>query len=271
MLRVVILASEGHLRIVSTVLRALEYTDRVTVVVLEDVEPEKVVDLLNAHPVEVVRRPASPSAFELAGIFAEDEEAERFLAIDVGFGWKLQDLPLAVNRSRSGWTVYATFDLNDPIVELHTLELGDATPVMLTCSKAGVEAIMDLSMGATFGDLPQDEHIRLTSTRARVTRPKRESLTSATRVGRLLMWMLETRHPLIAFGLPGLILFLFGYRISDEIITNFAVLDESNIVVTAASFLMTLIGIFSIMVALLLYILGKQVEYLTVQSEGLLE
>ena len=50
MLRVVILASEGHLRIVSTVLRALEYTDRVTVVVLEDVEPEKV-DLLDAHPV----------------------------------------------------------------------------------------------------------------------------------------------------------------------------------------------------------------------------
>ena len=85
-LRVVILASEGHLRIVSTVLRALEYTDRVTVVVLEDVEPEKVVDLLDAHPVEVVRRPTSPSAFELAGIFAEDEEAERFLAIDVGFG-----------------------------------------------------------------------------------------------------------------------------------------------------------------------------------------
>ena len=106
---------EGHLRIVSTVLRALEYTDRVTVVVLEDVEPEKVVDLLDAHPVEVVRRPASPSAFELAGIFAEDEEAERFLAIDVGFGWKAQDLPLAVNRSRSGWTVYATFDLNDPV------------------------------------------------------------------------------------------------------------------------------------------------------------
>ena len=89
----VILASEGHLRIVSTVLRALEYTDRVTVVVLEDVEPEKVVDLLDAHPVEVVRRPASPSAFELAGIFAEDEEAERFLAIDVGFGWKSAGSP----------------------------------------------------------------------------------------------------------------------------------------------------------------------------------
>ena len=166
--------------------------------------------------------------------------------------------------------MYATFDLNDPVAELHTLELGDATPVMLTCSKAGVEAITSLD-GSHLRDLPQDEHIRLTSTRARVTRPKRESLTSATRVGRLLMWMLETRHPLIAFGLPGLILFLFGYRISDEIITNFAVLDESNIVVTAASFLMTLIGIFSIMVALLLYILGKQVEYLTVQSEGLLE
>ena len=81
----------------------------------------------------------------------------------------------------------------------------------------------------------------------------------------LFYWMLESKHPLLLFGIPGVVLFILGYRLSGNIVGALEEINSTSIGVTLATIAMTLIGLFSIMVALILYIMGKQVEQ--VQSQ----
>ena len=72
--------------------------------------------------------------------------------------------------------------------------------------------------------------------------------------------MLESKHPLLLFGIPGLVLFVLGYRLSGDLGTLLQEVNSTSVGVTLVTVAMTLIGLFGMMVALILYIMGKQVE-----------
>ena len=70
--------------------------------------------------------------------------------------------------------------------------------------------------------------------------------------------MLESKHPLLLFGIPGVVLFVLGYRLSGDLATMFTELNSTSIG-SPITIAMTLVGLFAMMVAIILYIMGKQV------------
>ena len=71
----------------------------------------------------------------------------------------------------------------------------------------------------------------------------------------------------IPYGIPGLVLFILGYRLSGGVVDTFTELTTESLGVTFATIAMTLFGLFAMMVALMLYIMGKQVEQIQAQYE----
>jgi len=86
------------------------------------------------------------------------------------------------------------------------------------------------------------------------------SLTSATGFMRLLYWMLESKHPLVLFGIPGALLFWVGYQMVGQLVDIGGPYDTVGIGVALAAFAATFVGVFSLTASLILYVLGKQVE-----------
>jgi hypothetical protein len=113
---------------------------------------------------------------------------------------------------------------------------------------------------ATQQDVPASLQVRFVEAEAPINLPQRESLATASRFAQLFYWMLESKHPLLLFGIPGVVLFVLGYRLSGDLATMFTELNSTSIGVTLATIAMTLIGLFAMMVAIILYIMGKQVE-----------
>ena len=72
--------------------------------------------------------------------------------------------------------------------------------------------------------------------------------------------MLESKHPLISFGIPGVVLFTVGYILSRDVIGTFDEVNSVSLGVALATFAVTIIGLLAIMSSLILYILGKQVK-----------
>jgi predicted tellurium resistance membrane protein TerC len=77
--------------------------------------------------------------------------------------------------------------------------------------------------------------------------------------------MLESRHPLLLFGIPGAILFWVGYTLSGDVLDNFTEWNETSVGVGLAVIAVTLMGLFAMMVGLILYIMGKQVKQIQAQ------
>ena len=94
---------------------------------------------------------------------------------------------------------------------------------------------------------------------------QRESLASASRFAQLFYWMLESRHPLLLFGIPGVVLFWVGYRLSGDVLDNFTEWNQTSVGVGLAVIAVTLMGLFAMMVGLILYIMGKQVKQIQAQ------
>jgi hypothetical protein len=72
--------------------------------------------------------------------------------------------------------------------------------------------------------------------------------------------MLESKHPLISFGIPGVVLFTVGYLLSRDVIGTFDEVNSVSLGVALATFVVTIVGLLAIMSSLILYILGKQVK-----------
>ena len=90
--------------------------------------------------------------------------------------------------------------------------------------------------------------------------PPRESLASASRFAQFFYWMLESKHPLILFGVPGVVFFLLGFEMATELINFQGPHDSVSLGVALAAFAATLVGVFSLTTSLILYVLGKQVN-----------
>jgi hypothetical protein len=130
-----------------------------------------------------------------------------------------------------------------------------------------MEALAYLGPLARTADLDEKLRVRIVEARMEVGVPQRESLATASRFAQLFYWMLETKHPLLLFGIPGIVLFILGYKLSGNVVGALEELNTTSIGVTLATIAMTLIGLFGIMVALILYIMGKQVEQIQSQYD----
>ena len=135
----------------------------------------------------------------------------------------------------------------------------------LFLSRRGLDELAKSNSMTSAINFPSDLRVRVIESSDKINLPQRESLATASRFAQLFYWMLETKHPLFLFGIPGVVLFFLGYRLSGNVVDTFNELNSVSIGVTLTTIAMTLIGLFAMMVALILYIMGKQVEQIQSQ------
>jgi len=265
-LRIVLVGKDIDLRVVSLIVRAREIADEV--VFLDLGSNDTTVELAEEVGCKTLHYTSTFDAVHLAKFLHESplEEAKTTLAIHITTSWKLQDISLSINRARELWDLHLSHhaepssDENEEALVLSELDLRH-----LVLTKSGMEALASLSIDGTTEDLDERLRVRVVRGSVNVNINQRESLATASRFAQLFYWMLESKHPLLLFGIPGVVLFILGYRLSGNIVGALEEINSTSIGVTLATIAMTLIGLFSIMVALILYIMGKQVEQ--VQSQ----
>jgi len=255
--RVVLIGQDIELRIVSLIVRCREVAEEVLLFDTGSVDDTLV--LAREVDCEIIRFAERPSPSGLCRVLQSEGHSEGVtLFIPVSPTWKLSDLPLSVNRAREGWDIHHLYrtDGNGDVEEvvLNETELGH-----LIVSKDGCSALAELETGTTSASLEASLKVRLVKATEAIQLPQRQSLATASRFAQLFYWMLESKHPLLLFGIPGVVLFVLGYRLSGDLASMFTELNSTSIGVTLITIAMTLIGLFAMMVALILYIMGKQV------------
>lgn len=257
--RIVLVGRDIELRIVSLVVRCREMADEIILFDTgsndETVELAQEVDCF-VHHCDDVSAPQRLCA-ELQNIDAVDGTT---MFLPITGNWKLSQLPLSFNRSRDGWDIHYLFlPTTAEKTELDETVIADTTVGHLIVSETGCNHLASLAPSATPASIDSSMRVRFVMGDAPVTLPQRESLATASRFAQLFYWMLESKHPLLLFGIPGVVLFVLGYRLSGDLATMFTELNSTSIGVTLVTIAMTLTGLFAMMVALILYIMGKQV------------
>jgi len=256
--RVVLIAEDIELRIVSLIVRCREIANEI--VLFDTGSTDETVDLAKEVGCSVVdyAGPLTPQALaQHAESNGLDDGLVLFLPITAM--WKLSELPLSVNRAREGWDIHYLYrqdssaDLNGSMV------LGESSVSHLIASPKGLQHLAQLDSDATTDDVSDEIRARFVKSEGPIQLPQRQSLATASRFAQLFYWMLESKHPLLLFGIPGVVLFVLGYRLSGDLATMFTELNSTSIGVTLITIAMTLIGLFAMMVAIILYIMGKQV------------
>lgn len=269
--RLVLIGSNLELRIVSIIVRARESVDEV--VLLDRGSSDATVELAErlecpvlTHVEEHITASSLASLLEEAGL----QDAERTLFLRVNDAWRLRDLPLSINRLHERWDVHVSIVLDEDEGPPEDVVLLDADVQHLQVTPAGFAALAALGPLGTAMDLPEDLGVRVSRHIARPNVHQAESLASASRMAQMFYWMLESKHPLVLIGLPGLVLFVLGIRLSGNVIDQFKELNSTSLGVTLATVAVTLMGLFALMTAVLLWIMEKQVASLhhQVESEG---
>ena len=164
-----------------------------------------------------------------------------------------------MNRAREGWDLHYLYRQGSGVDSNSSLVLQESTVSHLITSQKGLRHLAQLGADATTDDVSVDIRARFVKSEAPIQLPQRQSLATASRFAQLFYWMLESKHPLLLFGIPGVVLFVLGYRLSGDLASMFTELNSTSIGVTLITIAMTLVGLFAMMVALILYIMGKQV------------
>ena len=265
-LRIIFMARDIELRIVSLVVRGREGADEV--VLMDLGSNDATVEYAEEVDCEVLHFNNEVNIQNITS-FLLDSNLERMdstLVISITDDWKLRDLPLSINRARENWDLHLSHHIEDHQVDsIEQFILSSATIQHIVLTHQGMEAIAYLGPLARTSELDENLRVRIVEARSNVNLPQRESLATASRFAQLFYWMLETKHPLLLFGIPGIVLFILGYRLSGNLVGALEELNSTSIGVTLATIAMTLIGLFGIMVALILYIMGKQVEQIQSQ------
>ena len=100
--------------------------------------------------------------------------------------------------------------------------------------------------------------VRVIESSDKIKLPQRESLLPLE-ICSIILLDVETKHPLFLFGIPGssCLSSVIGYLAMSY---TFNELNSVSIGVTLTTIAMTLIGLFAMMVALILYIMGKKLN-----------
>ena len=265
-LRIVLMARDIELRLVSLVVRGREGADEV--VLMDLGSNDSTVEYAEEIGCDVLHFKGEVNIQNITSFLLDSnlEPMDSTLVISITDDWKLRDLPLSINRARENWDIHFSHHVEDTQVDsVEELILSSATIQHIVLTHQGMEAIAYLGPLARTSELDEDLRVRIVEARSNVNLPQRESLATASRFAQLFYWMLETKHPLLLFGIPGVVLFILGYRLSGNLVGALQELNSTSIGVTLATIAMTLIGLFGIMVALILYIMGKQVEQIQSQ------
>lgn len=266
-LRVIGVGQDIELRVVSFLTRARQVTDDVVFIDLGSEDETKIlVEEIGCTLLETDEN----NLLNLTKVLDESnlEPVDNYLIINVNKEWSLREFPLHLNRSREGWDVYVGLvsdsgDVDNPSESI----LSESRFQHCSLSHNGLQELSKSPISCTAHDLSAALRVRIVQSTALPTLPQRESLATASRFAQLFMWMIQSRHPLFLFGIPGLVLFILGYRLSGGVVDTFTELTTESLGVTFATIAMTLFGLFAMMVALMLYIMGKQVEQIQAQYE----
>mgnify|MGYP001165061046 FL=1 len=266
-LRVIGIGQDIELRVVSFLTRARQVTDDVVFIDLGSEDETKIlVEEIGCTLLET----DDNNLLHISKLIRDSdlEPADNYLIINVNKDWSLREFPLHLNRSREGWDVYVGLvsDSGDAESPSESV-LFESRYQHASLSNDGLIELSKSSISNTAHDLSVDLRVRIVQSTALPTLPQRESLATASRFAQLFMWMIESRHPLFLFGIPGLVLFILGYRLSGGVVDTFTELTTESLGVTFATIAMTLFGLFAMMIALMLYIMGKQVEQIQAQYE----
>ena len=265
-LRIVFMARDIELRLVSLVVRGREGADEV--VLMDLGSNDSTVEYANEINCDVLHFKDEVNIQNVTSFLLNSnlEPMDSTLVISITDDWKLRDLPLSINRARENWDVHFSHHIeNSQVDSVDELILSSATIQHIVLTHQGMEAIASLGPLGRTSELADDLRVRIVEARSNINLPQRESLATASRFAQLFYWMLETKHPLLLFGIPGIVLFILGYRLSGNLVGALQELNSTSIGVTLATIAMTLVGLFGIMVALILYIMGKQVEQIQSQ------
>ncbi|MDA9254697.1 hypothetical protein N9P14_01310 [Candidatus Poseidoniaceae archaeon] len=267
-LRIILMARDIELRLVSLVVRAREGADEV--VFMDLGSNDSTVEYAQEIGCEVLHFNNEVNLQNIASFILDSnlEPIDSTLVLSITDQWKLRDLPLSINRALEDWDVHFSHRVEQAQPDsVEDLILGSATLQHVVLTHEGMEALAYLGPLARTADLDETLRVRIVEARMEVGMPQRESLATASRFAQLFYWMLETKHPLLLFGIPGIVLFILGYKLSGNVVGALEELNSTSIGVTLATIAMTLVGLFGIMVALILYIMGKQVEQIQSQYD----
>ena len=265
-LRIVLMARDIELRLISLIVRAREGADEV--ILLDLGSNDSTVEFAQEVDCDVLHFDNQVNPQSIASYLLDSnlEPIDSTLVLAVTDEWKLRDLPLSINRAREGWDVHLSHQVEDVKTGVRDdIRLSNAELQHIVLSQDGIESIAKLDEQSLASELDESLLVRIVQAQRSVKIPQRESLATASRFAQLFYWMLETRHPLLLFGIPGTVLFILGYRLSGNVVGALEELNSTSIGVTLATIAMTLVGLFGIMVALILYIMGKQVEQIQSQ------
>ena len=266
-LRIVYVGKDIELRIISLLVRGQEISQEVVFVDLGS--NDSTIELAEEFGCRVLNYSEQLNACDLAKFMAKSslETGYSNLIILITPEWKLRELPVIVNRSREGWDIYFSFVKNEKAEKINEADLVLAALEInhLFLSYQGLIGLANSTELSTAMNFSSDYKVRVIESSGLVNLPQRESLATASRFAQLFYWMLETKHPLFLFGIPGIVLFILGYKLSGNVVDTFSELNSVSIGVTLTTIAMTLIGLFAMMVAIILYIMGKQVEQIQSQ------
>ena len=267
-LRLIYVGSNIELRIISLLVRAKEIAQ--DVVFVDTGSTDRTKEFAEEFGCNVIQYAGDDqTASSMASFLSNSTLSEDFsnLIIYVTDEWKLRELPVVVNRSREGWDIYISYnnELGTQDLMSEDLVIGSLDIDHLFLSNRGLNELAKSNSMTSTINFPSELRVRVIESSDKIKLPQRESLATASRFAQLFYWMLETKHPLFLFGIPGIVLFILGYRLSGNVVDTFNELNSVSIGVTLTTIAMTLIGLFAMMVALILYIMGKQVEQIQSQ------
>ena len=264
------MARDQALRVASSVVRAKDFADRVTVINLDG--GEETTRLTQQAGGDVIQYSGPTDAPSIAKVLVEStHDTERTVIIALDSDWELSDLARTVGLSRQGHDVFLAFkhrsknrkaedDGKGLPVDTETYTYTTADIQFAYCSQLGLQAVAEQVSDNAPVDLPKDVNLRVVELDLPPGAPARESLASASRFAQFFYWMLESKHPLILFGVPGIVFFWVGFEMANELISFQGPHDGVSLGVALAAFAATLIGVFSLTASMILYVLGKQVN-----------
>ena len=245
-----------------------DFAERVSVINLDcDNETTRLTEESGGEVIQYSGPTHAPSIAKLLVETTLEQEHTVIIALDED--WKLSDMARTVGQSRQGHDVYIAFkhrtknrkSVDDgeglPIVT-DTYNYSEAD-IQFAFAKPGLLAVAEQNQDQAPADLPQYIDLRVVELKLPQGPAQRESLASASRFAQFFYWMLESRHPLIWFGIPGIVFFWVGFEMANELISFKAHMTVFPWGLHTA-FAATLFGVFSLTASLILYVLGKQVN-----------
>ncbi len=271
-MRLVFVAREQSLRLGSAVSRGIDFVDEVVVISLgEDEKQREMVEKAGGIFVVHEGLPHAPSIART--LLAMDlPETDNTVAIGLDRDWKLKNLPRHIALARSRNDIYIAFKHrsvnqrtekvpeSSEAITIASYSYEDAAISVCAFTKEGLRALSKANDSDKPADLPRELRVRIIELENTPVRKELESLTSASRFAQLFYWMLESKHPLIVLGIPGIVFFTVGYKMATALIDVGGPHDTVSIGVALAAFAVTFIGVLSLVSGLVLYILGKQID-----------